>query len=199
MRRIIHYIIYTIIRNKEIGIFKKNGFFYFGKNSIICKPYLQLKQIENIKIGENTTILQNCRISCYEKSDKVSIEIGNNCYIGNNVSILSCTKSKIIIGDDTLIASNVTITNENHGMDPENSNSYANQELVSKDVEISKGCWIGERVCILPGVKIGEKSIVGAGSVVTKNIPDLSIAAGNPAKIIKKYDIKNHKWIKYYE
>ena len=93
-----------------------------------------------------------------------------------------------------LFASNILITNENHGINPENEVPYMNQDLSAKPIEIGDGCWIGEKVCILPGVNIGKKSIVGAGSVVTKSIPAYSIAVGNPAKIIKKYNFDHKKW-----
>ena len=54
--------------------------------------------------------------------------------------------------------------------------------------------WIGEKVCIMSGVKIGRKCIIGGGSVVTKSIPDYSIAVGNPAHVIKQYNFKKHIW-----
>ena len=86
------------------------------------------------------------------------------------------------------------ISSENHGVDPDLE--YVDQPLISKPVTIGDGCWIGEKVCILPGVTIGKKCIVGAGSVVTKSIPNFSMAVGNPAKIIKHYDFDKHKWEK---
>ena len=73
---------------------------------------------------------------------------------------------------------------------------YSFQPLKTESVYIGKGTWIGEKVCILPGVHIGEKSIIAAGSIVTHDVPDYVIAAGNPAKIIKKWDWENNEWIK---
>ena len=88
------------------------------------------------------------------------------------------------------------ISSENHGMDPESEKSYMRQPLVSKPVSIGDGCWIGEKVCILPGVTIGKKCVIGAGSVVTKSIPDYSIAVGNPAKVVKQYNFETQHWEK---
>ena len=62
-------------------------------------------------------------------------------------------------------------------------------------VLLENGVWIGNSTIILPGVTIGEKSIIGAGSVVTKSIPPYCIAAGNPAKVIKKYDFNTKMWV----
>jgi acetyltransferase-like isoleucine patch superfamily enzyme len=66
-------------------------------------------------------------------------------------------------------------------------------------VRIEKGCWIGEKVIILPGVNIGERSIIGAGSVVTKSIPAYSIAVGNPARVIKTWNKDSKQWVKKNE
>ena len=94
-----------------------------------------------------------------------------------------------------MIASNVLISSENHGINPELNIPYMRQNLTSNSVSIGDGCWIGEKVIILPGVDIGKKSIVGAGAVVTKSIPDYSIAVGNPARVIKRYDFTKNSWI----
>ena len=66
----------------------------------------------------------------------------------------------------------------------------------AKPVHIGDKVWVGESVCILPGVTIGECSIIGAGSVVTKSIPPYSIAVGTPAKVIKRYNFDTRSWIK---
>ena len=79
-------------------------------------------------------------------------------------------------------------------MNPELSESYATIPLEAKKVVIENGCWIGEKVSILPGVRIGKRSIVAANAVVTKSIPQYSIVAGIPAKVIKKYNFETHAW-----
>ena len=98
-----------------------------------------------------------------------------------------------------MIASGVAIIAENHGMDPECSVRYGNQPLDSKPITIANNCWLGEKVVILQGVSIGEWSIIGAGSVVTKSIPAYSIAVGNPAKVIKVYNKNKHCWEQFVE
>ena len=198
MQKIWHYIKCVIICKQEIGYGQRKKFRKFGINSIIARPFLQLSGCRNIEIGNDTTILSNSRLSVYgNDSNKANITIGNNCYIGFGFSALASSKANITIGDNVLFASNVIVTNENHGMDPENSVSYMDQELTAKDVSIGDGCWIGEKVCILSGVSIGEKCIIGAGSVVTKSIPSYSIAAGNPAKVVKVYNFESKRWEKY--
>lgn len=189
-----HYLKCSVILKEEIGKKKKNEFFDFGVNTVIAMPFLQLSGCNNIKIGNNTTILSNCRLAVYGNSSKANIIIGNNCYIGFGFSALASAEANINIGNNVLVASNVLVTNENHGMNPETEVPYMAQKLSAKTVEIGDGCWIGEKVCILSGVSIGEKTIIGAGSVITKSIPSYSIVAGNPAKVLKQYNFRKKRW-----
>ena len=76
--------------------------------------------------------------------------------------------------------------------------SYLDNPLTRGGIFIDDGVWIGNDVIILPNVHIGKKSIIGAGSVVTINIPEFCIAVGNPAKVIKKFDIKENRWKKVF-
>jgi acetyltransferase-like isoleucine patch superfamily enzyme len=94
-----------------------------------------------------------------------------------------------------MFASNVHITDGLHGY--ENANEpYKYQKLFRiAPIRIKRGCWIGQNVVILPGVTIGELTIIGANSVVTKNIPDRCIAVGAPAKVIKTWDENTQRWV----
>ena len=87
----------------------------------------------------------------------------------------------ITIEDDVQIAANVQLISNNH--DP-----YERQILLCKPVLIRQGAWIGAGATILPGVCVGKYAIVGAGAVVTKDIPDYAVVVGNPAKIVKVLD-----------
>lgn len=148
-----------------------------------------------ICIGSNVRIGSDARLSVYQQEDQIAkIIIHDNCYIGTHFSII--TAGLVEIEQGTLFASYITIIGHNHGINPESNNEYGKQPLNTAPVLIKEGCWIGERVCILSGVTIGKKCIVGAGAVVTKNIPDYCIAVGNPAKVIKQYNLNTHCWEK---
>ena len=166
-----------------------------GNNVEVEYPFI-IYPPKDVYIGDNTTILKDARINVYNHLTGLNakIEIGKHCYIGYKFSAL--TGESIKIGDDVLIASNVTITSENHGMDPESEIPYMDQPLICNPVSIGDGTWIGQNVTILPGVDIGKKCVIAAGSVVTKSVPDYCVAAGVPAKVVKKYDFENHIWIK---
>lgn len=181
-------------RREYLPSFKKQ-FALFGKGTVIQHPSL-ITEKKNISIGKNTTILGDSRIQIFNAltGKEAKIAIGNNCYFGFHLTILA--GGSINIGDDVLIASNVLITSENHGMNLESEIPYMNQPLECKDVSIGDGTWIGEKVSILPGVSIGKKCVIGTNAVVTKSIPDYSMALGIPAKVIKKWNFEKHEWEK---
>lgn len=164
------------------------------KKAIIINP-------KHIHIGKNVHFGIFNKLACYETYKKKifspSIKFHNGVYIGNFCSFLSA--GNLEIGENTLIASYVCITTENHGIKQGPSFNYIDQELTNSDVIVGKNCWIGEKVTILPGVVIGDNSIIGANSVVTKSIPSNCIAVGNPAKVIKKRNFKTCLWERVYD
>lgn len=110
-----------------------------------------------------------------------NIEIGENFYANYNLTILDC--NKVIIGDNVLIAPNVAIYTAGHPLHYEPRNEgfeYAFPIFIGNNV------WIGGNAIINPGVKIGDNSVIGAGSVVTRSIPANVVAVGNPCRVLKE-------------
>lgn len=110
------------------------------------------------------------------------LRIGNNVQI-NDYNHIACVE-KIYIGDNVLIASKVYISDHDHVFGSPNIPVVKNK-LNSKPVQIGDNTWIGENVCILKGVTLGDNCVVGAGSVVTKSFPRGSVILGNPAKSVR--------------
>lgn len=106
------------------------------------------------------------------------IKIGKNVFINHACSFLDM--GGITIEDDVLIGPRVNLTTENHPLD-----TRKRKDLDLKSILIKRNAWIGAGATILPGVTIGENSIVAAGAVVNKDVPDNTIAGGIPAKLIK--------------
>lgn len=143
-----------------------------------------------IAIGDYVRIDRDSRLSCFSMG---GILIEDGCSIGQHFSAIA--GGDICIKKNTLIASYVAIVAENHGMDPEYGKPYSHQPLVKQDVVIGENCWIGEKVVVLPGVTIGDWCVIGACSVVNKDVPPYSVAVGNPAKVIKRYNFETHSWV----
>lgn len=169
--------------------YKSRKFKSCGKNSSFYYPVSLIGE-EYISIGNNSTISKRCVLSVWDKyvDDHFipSILIGNNVAIGEDCHITAI--NKIIIGNNVLFGKKVTVTDNSHGNEFHDDLHIPplKRTVTSKGPVILKdNVWIGDKVTILPNVSIGEGSIVGANSVVTKDIPDFCIAVGNPAKVIK--------------
>lgn len=119
--------------------------------------------------------------------------------IGNRVTstggLQVAAQDEITIEDDVMLASNILVNDGLHGY--ENTNKPYKYQKICRiaPISIRRGCWIGQNVVILPGVTIGELSIIGANSVVTGSVPDRCIAVGNPAKVIKRWDEPTQRWV----
>lgn len=128
----------------------------------------------------------NVRLMGIKVMGPFELQIGDNTFIGEDTFLVGAIDSRIKIGRDCDISSRVTIVTGTHELDPEGDRMAG--EGFGKDIVIGNGVWIGIGSIILGGVTIGNRAIIGAGSVVTKDVPDYCVVAGNPAKIIKKYD-----------
>ena len=144
----------------------------------------------NVGIGENAFLLPVTRNNGY--SYEPVIIIGDGTWIGKNCSIAAI--NKVEIGKNVLFAGHVHITDHSHGYELIDV-PISKQRLITKGpVIIEDQCWLGFSSEILSGVHIGRPSIVAARAVVTKDVPPYSIVAGNPAKVVKKYNFETKKW-----
>lgn len=144
----------------------ENGFFANRGLRIEClDEYFGYKYTPKLTIGKNVSFGCQCHIGCVNRID-----------IGNNV----------------LCGSNVLIIDHSHGRfdDVDKDVPWIKRCLYSKGaIVIDDNVWIGDDVSVLPNVKIGKGSVIGAGSIVTKDIPPYSLAVGNPAKVIRQIEI----------
>ena len=117
--------------------------------------------------------------------------IGDNTFIGlNNVLI-----GPVRIGNNVIFAQNIVASGLNHGYQDINL-PISQQKVTVADIIVEDDCWIGANAVITAGVRIGKHSVIAAGAVVTKDVPEYSVAGGNPSRILKQYDRVMGKWEK---
>jgi len=129
--------------------------------------------------------------------EKSLISIGDNVFVGGN-TIIDCVE-QIKIEDDVLISYGcLLVDSDNHSIhygsrkkdlaDWRNGGGHDWSTTITRPIHIGKGAWLGARVMILKGVTVGECAVVGAGSVVSNDVPPFTIVAGNPARVVRKLD-----------
>lgn len=162
-------------KDRELGMKMTELLFKLNHTMPMSAEYQTvLKEIFGENIGTGSYVTAPLNGAAIDK-----MKIGSNVFINSN--LLAMARGGITIEDDVQIAGNVSLLTNNH--DP-----YDRMILPCKPILIKKGAWIGANVVVLRGISIGEHAIVGAGSVVTKDVPDYAVVVGNPAKVVKMLD-----------
>lgn len=117
-----------------------------------------------------------------------NIEIGSNFYVNHNCIILDT--AKVIFGDNVMIGPNCGFYTAGHPLDAEHRNAGLEYAY---PIKVGSNVWIGGNVVVLPGVSIGDNAVIGAGSVVTKDIPSGVVAVGNPCRVIREITDEDKK------
>jgi len=169
----------------------------FGARSLIMWRPTTIFNEQFISIGDDTLIGPGVALSAgmvpgQECLSKVVVSIGDRCLIGRGSGIVG--HFSIVIGNDVWTGHHVYITDQNHGYE-DVTRPISQQSQPERPVVIGDGSWLGHGAVVLPGVTIGKHVVIGANSVVTKDIPDFSVAVGSPAKVIRRYD-ETHGWVK---
>lgn len=133
--------------------------------------------------GRGVRISANVRFGAGRK-----IKIGDNSNLGYGCRIIG---GDVILGNEVMMAPNVLIITENHETSDLSKPMMLQGQAQPRPVKIGNDVWIGARAIILPGVEINSHSIIGAGSVVTHNVPEYAVVGGNPARVIKYRKEKN--------
>lgn len=116
------------------------------------------------------------------------VHFGNNIYVNYNLTLVDDTR--IYIGDNVMIAPNVVLSTGTHPIHPELRRKTAQYNL---PIHIKENVWLGAGVLVMPGVTIGENSVIGAGSVVTKDIPANVVAVGSPCRVLREINERDLK------
>jgi len=151
-----------------------------GKQLII-EPGVILEGHKNIHFGDNVMLFRSSRV--YAQNGRCTF--GNWVAVGSNTAINATDGGEVVIGNDVMIAANGFLHASNHEF-AEPGTLIRLQGHRAGRIVVGNDVWIGANVTILPGVTIGDHSVIGAGSVVTRDIPPRSIAVGVPAKVVKE-------------
>lgn len=162
-----------------------------GKRSFLHRPF-RIDGAQAIEIGDRTVIQKGGWLYAVEGGPAPCLRIGSGCEFGyaNHITAVH----KVIINDNVLTANNVYISDNQHAFDDISIPIIKQPVLFKKEVVIGDGCWIGENACII-GASVGRNSVIGANAVVTKDIPDYSVAVGAPAVVIRYFDKKLKCWV----
>lgn len=179
--------VYTALLRRDFG--------RIGKGSVIY-PSLHTNDPSGIYIGSDVQVWSGSWLDSFKEYQGVEyqprLEIGDGTYIGRNAHICACTQ--VTIGINVVFSDNIYISDLFHGFEDVNVPMMDQPLVCPGPVTIEDEVWLGERVCVMPGVTIGKHSVVGSNSVVTKNIPPFSVAVGSPAKVIRRYNEDSKQW-----
>jgi acetyltransferase-like isoleucine patch superfamily enzyme len=160
-----------------------------GKGSCIRRQTrLDVVPWNKFNLGKESTIEDFSAIN----NGVGDVLIGDRTRIGISNTIIGPVK----VGNDVRLAQNVVLSGLNHNYTDTDSPIHA-QGVSTKQIVIEDESWIGANVVIVPGVTVGKHCVVAGGSVVTKDIPEYSVAAGNPARILKQYNFETKTWEKF--
>jgi acetyltransferase-like isoleucine patch superfamily enzyme len=161
----------------------------FGPKSVVCFPMAALFGERYIRIGEGSVIGPYSTLSAGVGPDQILeqdtvVRIGSRCVIGKGSAIVG--HASVEIGDDVWTGPHVYVTDANHGYE-DITVPIGLQFAATRPVRIGSGSWLGAGVVVLPGATIGRHVVVGAGAVVADDLPDNSVAVGNPARVVRRY------------
>lgn len=162
----------------------------FGDGSIVCFPYGSHVNERHIHIGRDTMISPWVTLSTgwgpgHEGLPDEVLTIGDRCLIGQGTSIVA--HLRVAIGDDVWTGFGCRLTDMNHGYEDVRFPCSV-QAQPMRPVTVGAGAWLGHHSVVLPGVTVGRNAVVGAGSVVTRDVPDFSVAVGVPARVVRRWE-----------
>jgi len=192
--------IYSLQEVIQIGFWLIRTKMCCRKAKLFCYPF-DLRGKKYVDFGNNLSIGRGCRFDVFnnERGEK-SLLFGNNIQLNDYVHIVAM--DQVSIGDNVLMASHIFISDNSHGSykgddnDSEPMVSPIRRDYLTNPIFIGANTWIGEGVMIMPGTTIGKGCVIGAHSIVRGEIPDYTIAAGNPAKVIKRFNSETKHWEK---
>lgn len=191
---------YTLKDVIQLGIWVIRTRLCCPKAKLFCYPF-DLRGKKYIDFGVNLSIGRGCRFDVFDNGrGKPSLVFGKDVQLNDYVHLVAM--DSVTIGNNVLMASHIFISDNSHGSykgdgnDSDPNVSPLKRDYPTQSIEIGDNSWICEGVMIMPGASIGQGCVIGAHSIVRGEIPDYTIAVGNPAKAIKRYNFNKKRWEK---
>ena len=161
----------------------------YGKDAVISRnSRLDVSPFNKFLMGPNSTLGDYCTIN----NSGGDVIIGNDSHVGTGSVVIG----PVAIGRRVIIAQNIVLNGLSHACS-DIAMPARSQKAAAISINIEDDAWIGANAVITAGVTIGRHSVIAGGSVVTANVPPYTIASGNPAKLIKRYDFEKKEWVRF--
>ncbi len=175
----------------------KNRFLFgaYGKD-VYIEPGVFINRPRFVQMGDHVRVKRNTSINLHPKdkrSKEILLFIGDNTIISESCFISAC--NRIVIGENVGVSPNVMIIDNSRKIG-DISRPSKEQELKIGHVHIGADSWIAYGACVMPNVTIGKHCIIGALSVVNRDIPSYSVAVGAPARVIRRFDLERRIWVR---
>jgi acetyltransferase-like isoleucine patch superfamily enzyme len=178
---------------RDLRVPPPSAFAAFGEGSIIVPP-ARVNSPEHIEVGDGVVLLEGAWLAVFAQPGRPvpRLRIGSRTRIGRSAHI-ACV-GEVTIAEDVLTADQIFIADTYHGFE-DGSRPIAQQPMAEpRPVVIERGAFLGIRSVVLQGVTVGENAYVGAGAVVTEDVPPRCVAVGNPARVVRRYDEGSGTW-----
>jgi lipopolysaccharide O-acetyltransferase len=169
-----------------------------GNNASLEYPTFKIEGPEYMEVGDSSSIGKNAWLACYdhfhEQHFQPRLRIGDNVRIGNSACIT--VVDEVLVADGCLFSDYVYISDHTHDFNPTSNAPLVSHPLkIGGKVRIGRNTFVGMRAMIMPGVALGDHSVVAAGAIVTKSFPAYSMLAGAPARLLKTFSLEKGEWV----
>lgn len=164
----------------------------FGPYSEMAGPAVSVVNPECIHVGTFVKIGSHAVIEALVPERGVGVHIGDGAYIGHFARITAV--GEVVIGEEAMLADRVYVSDTGHVYEDVTQPIKRQGLRDGRRVEIGRGAWLGIGAVVVGNVRIGENAVVGANSVVREDVPDFTVVAGNPARVVRRHDGERWQW-----
>lgn len=169
------------------------AFAAFGPYSEIGSPTISIEGAAGIHVGAFVRIGTHAVLEALVPERGVTLRIGDAAYIGHLARITAV--NEVVIGEEAMLADRVYVSDTGHVYEDVSQPIKRQGLRDGRRVEIGMGAWLGIGAAVVGNVRVGEGAVVGANAVVTQDVPDFTVVAGNPAQVVRQHDGEAWRWL----